>query len=379
MVDLANILAAIVGANRVNDEELRFRSDIATPTGIDQNGLDTFQVGRPPEQQQQAQPQASTAEPESGGGFNAKQLLELLPIFAASAELFNPFAKGGGPVSLGSKIGDALSSGLDTQKSISGIRALEAKTRATATAKKAKLQRKTADELVDGKRMSVTRVFNPDTGESEIVRVIPSTSALRTVSGVDAEGNITGGVLDLDAAMQQSKDAFTPLFGKGQKGALNAKQKQERDVEIQVTGNLMNDLDEMIKLTNDNPLVIGAAGAVSRGLEAARGTFDPKFVGEAQRFDLLRKRVTAGITAEILSESRGISNEERKLVADIIKGGGFTDTAGITIEAANAVKKVLRERNDLLSGVVTVRSNKEANALDPGTRFRLPDGRLGVR
>lgn len=270
----------------------------------------------------QSAPQAAPQQPQG------PDIASLLPLIAGAGELFNPFAARGGPVSVGSKVNDAVRAMLGTQQGLSQINLMNAR---AGSQRVGNIKINKIPHIKDGVRGQIVRETNTVTGETKETfvpdknRIVPfSTNTEAGFAEIGPDNNIV------------------KTRTLAQKGMTPANQKKAEEARNRLLNNIdrLTVLRDQITDPSKKQALGGLLGFGNRVKEFIGTTFlgEPLDEESATKFNVELQTVIAQSAAELLQQPGSkISDKDLKRLDKIISNIPTQSEAEVAIQINNAI------------------------------------------
>ena len=134
------------------------------------------------------------------------------------------------------------------------------------------------------------------------------------------------------------------------KGGLTANQVMKRNDLVDQMNKIDTIMVDMETIMNTHGLVAGTPGKVRKFLEFFPKSVDLPMKFPASEFSYMRKMLSVLLSKPLLKESR-LSDKERALVDNLVRGGGYFDTPPDVRKAFKGLRKIMwTARNRLKMG-----------------------------
>jgi hypothetical protein len=286
----------------------------------------------------QSAPQAAPQQSQDPG------IASLLPLIAGAGELFNPFSARGGPVSVGSKINDAIRSMVGTQQGLSQIDLMNARARSGGVGGTKLRKRKFLQDGVPGELQEtigpggrvIDSIFVPERVQTKLVTDTREDGS--TVSRVVRIGH------DGKAMGEGEIVGVKPVKGLSPKDQLEFENLQKENQSLQ------NNLSTLLSKIEADPNVAGGFGQLRGVWETGKEIFMSAMTGRlgktgpANQFANLQRSVSVLATPGILNEVRNISDTERETVMRLFGGGNPFVSPAEVHDGLRIVQRISEER-----------------------------------
>lgn len=295
----------------------------------------------------QSAPQAAPQQSQDPG------IASLLPLIAGAGELFNPFSARGGPVSVGSKINDAIRSMVGTQQGLSQIDLMNARARSGGVGGRGRITEKTLDngltqrQFLDPTTGKLTNLGEPFDKKKKSAAAHAQDLALKAQ---ESAGDIQQSKLALDKWNIKVRESR----GKAQRGISNFA-RQSRIVN--------EDVDRALSLIErGGPKLFGVGKPI--GVTGISSFLSVLPETDARTFTNLLTGIKANIGFDTLQRMREASPT----------GGAVGNVSNFEQELLQAVNGVLDEKADAESIIHNLKRIKELQqAADEDMRASFVD------